>query len=167
MTSETRSTPLASIKNRRLPGQLSAGLTFSEKFLPLDLSRELVQPNVYLNSATVDQEIPLRVYLLIFLTSILPRQIYLHCLLRLPYMYFSRVDQIFVDAHLSLEEIKEMALQDGIDGRMHGRKSKGMPRSYLRLKKNWESFIDNLMREWKTLNIISGLLLSSVTRSLS
>ncbi|KAF9449378.1 hypothetical protein P691DRAFT_667543, partial [Macrolepiota fuliginosa MF-IS2] len=37
-----------------------------------------------------------------------------------------------------------------------------MPKAYLRLKKNWEDFIDNLLREWKTLNIISGLLLSGI-----
>ena len=31
---------------------------------------------------------------------------------------------------------------------------------YERLKTTWESFIDNVMREWKTLNILSALLLS-------
>lgn len=160
--SETRSTSPSSMgSHHRLDGQgMAQYATFSETFLPPHLDEKRAQPNVYLGSPTIAPEIPLRIYIFIFLTSILPRQIYLHCLLRLPYMYFSRVDQIFVDAHLSLEEIKEMALRDSVDEHVHGRKSKGMPRSYLRLKENWEHFIDNLMREWKTLNIISGLLLS-------
>ena len=32
----------------------------------------------------------------------------------------------------------------------------------LRFKGSWETFIDSLMREWKTLNLVSVLLLSSV-----
>lgn len=47
----------------------------------------------------------------VFLTDTLPRQVYLHFLLRLPYSYFSRVNHIFQEADLVLEEIKEMALQ--------------------------------------------------------
>ncbi|KAF8964513.1 hypothetical protein BDZ97DRAFT_889465 [Flammula alnicola] len=34
--------------------------------------------------------------------------------------------------------------------------------TYLNLQKTWELFIDSLMREWKTLNIISVLLLSAI-----
>ncbi|KXN85212.1 hypothetical protein AN958_11577 [Leucoagaricus sp. SymC.cos] len=37
-----------------------------------------------------------------------------------------------------------------------------MQRKFRRLKKDWECFIDNVVREWKTLNIISGLLLSGI-----
>lgn len=111
------------------------------------------------SSTTSSPEISLRIYVATFLTSILPRQIYLHCLLRLPYMYYSRVTQIFEDAHLTLEEIKEMALKDTVIGQSKGAVSP-MPGAYLRLKTNWQQFIDNLVREWKTLNIISGLLLS-------
>lgn len=160
---ETRSTASSVHHHHHLPDQRARYATFSEAFLPTHLNEKIVRPNIY-NSPTVaqDSEIPLRVYLWIFLTGILPRQIYLHCLLRLPYMYFSRVDQIFVDAQLSLEEIKELALQDSVNGLVHRRKSTRMPRAYKRLKHNWEQFIDNLMREWKTLNIISGLLLSGI-----
>lgn len=156
----TRSTSPASYRERLHVGRGAPYANFSEAFLPVqtDLRLEKVfSPNVY-NSPKTYEEISLKTYLIMFFTSILPRQMYLHCLLRLPYMYFSRVDQIFVDAQLTLEEIKEMALRDSVDGR-HGRRYK-MPKAYSRLKKNWEDFIDNLMREWKTLNIISGLLLS-------
>ncbi|KXN85211.1 hypothetical protein AN958_11576 [Leucoagaricus sp. SymC.cos] len=137
--------------------------TFSETFLPTHLVSGQVpaSPNVYLGSPVLSEEIPLKTYILVFLTSILPRQIYLHCLLRLPYMYFSRVDQIFVDANMTLEEIKEMALREGVADQERGRLSQ-MPKTYLRLKQSWEYFIDNLLREWKTLNIISGLLLSGI-----
>ncbi|TFK25135.1 hypothetical protein FA15DRAFT_591189, partial [Coprinopsis marcescibilis] len=37
-----------------------------------------------------------------------------------------------------------------------------MPRAYENLKNTWECFIDSVMREWKTFNIISVLLLSAI-----
>lgn len=111
------------------------------------------------HSPTEVQEITRREKVVVFFTNVLLQQIYLNCLLRLPYMYYSRVDQIFQDAQLTMEEIKEMALRDSVAEDSQGPYSQ-MPKAYSRLKKNWERFIDNLMREWKTLNIISGLLLS-------
>ncbi|KAF9449383.1 hypothetical protein P691DRAFT_728037 [Macrolepiota fuliginosa MF-IS2] len=110
----------------------------------------------------VSQGMPLKECVIVFLTTIIPRQFYLHCLLRLPYLYFSRMDQIFKDADLTMEEIKEMPLRDGIAGYLQGGSRPNMPWAYLRLKQDWEDFIDNLLREWKTLNIISGLLLSGI-----
>lgn len=35
-----------------------------------------------------------------------------------------------------------------------------------RFKNSWEAFIDSLMREWKTQNVVSALLLSSVVLQL-
>ncbi|KAJ6541625.1 hypothetical protein B0H19DRAFT_856283, partial [Mycena capillaripes] len=37
-----------------------------------------------------------------------------------------------------------------------------VPRSLLRFRSSWESFIDLQMQEWQTLNIISVLLLSAI-----
>ncbi|TFK20232.1 hypothetical protein FA15DRAFT_600104 [Coprinopsis marcescibilis] len=37
-----------------------------------------------------------------------------------------------------------------------------MPPAYLSLKMTWEGFIDSVLREWKTFNIISVLLLSAI-----
>ncbi|KAJ6583897.1 hypothetical protein DFH09DRAFT_911185 [Mycena vulgaris] len=37
-----------------------------------------------------------------------------------------------------------------------------LPPSLLNFRSSWEGFIDSLMREWKTLNIISVLLLSAI-----
>ncbi len=96
-----------------------------------------------------------------FATETLPGLIYLHLLLRLPYLYFSRVDKIFLDAQLSMSEIKQMALRVGAnDGdSLSVQTEEGVPRAYLRLKVRWEELVDALMEEWKTLNIISVLLL--------
>lgn len=110
-------------------------------------------------SDSVSPEISLWIYVKTFLTSTLPHQIYLYCLLRLPYLYYSRVSQIFQDANLTLEEVNEMGLKDTADWQSKGAVSP-MPKAYSRLKKNWQQFIDILLQEWKTLNIVSGLLLS-------
>ncbi|KAF7345444.1 hypothetical protein MVEN_01562500 [Mycena venus] len=37
-----------------------------------------------------------------------------------------------------------------------------LPRSLLQFRSSWEGFIDSLMREWKTLNVISVLLMSAI-----
>ncbi|KAJ3564440.1 hypothetical protein NP233_g8292 [Leucocoprinus birnbaumii] len=113
-------------------------------------------------------------YVITFVTATLPRQIYLHFLLRLPSLYFSRVDRIFKATNLTMEEIKEMALQataeeskniqyDMLQGghQLVPEPTKLSP-AYQSLKSGWEHFIDNLMREWKTLNIVSVLLLSAI-----
>lgn len=72
-------------------------------------------------------------------------------------------------AELSMEEIKEMALQDGsadavaikhqVGHHYFVEGAGGQSPAYLRLKAGWEELIDTLMKEWKTLNIISVLLL--------
>ncbi|KAG6853452.1 hypothetical protein C0991_004310 [Blastosporella zonata] len=92
-----------------------------------------------------------------FFFDSLPRQIYLLLLLYLPSFYFSRVARIFEEAEMTLPEIENMALQAG-----------SIPVDQLQwsspaganLKATWEGFIDSLLREWKTLNIVSVLLLS-------
>jgi hypothetical protein len=140
-----------------------------------------------------------------FLTDILPRQLYLHILLRLPSLYFSRVARIFEEAEVSRPDIQRMidAYIVGMSwdnvatsadaGRPSGNYA-GMlsPRpptgpgaqamvsmpptlpfpedwnppavspALARFKVSWEAFIDSLLREWKTLNVVSALLLSYV-----
>ena len=132
-----------------------------------------------------------------FLTDILPRQLYLHFLLRLPSLYFSRVARIFEDAEVSRPDIQRMIdacnsgngdrpwspavaaaiLPMGIVGNAPGiLGSTGQLLPYpadwsppivsptlARFKNSWEAFIDSLLREWKTLNVVSALLLSSVS----
>ncbi len=104
-----------------------------------------------------------------FVGQTLPRQIYLHLLLRLPSLYFSRVARIFEEADLTLPEIKKMALETAsrglpstFDALTLEAGIAAVPPQYERLKTTWEEFIDSVMREWKTFNIISVLLLSCV-----
>lgn len=121
----------------------------------------------------------------VFLT--IPSQVYLSLLLRLPSLYFSRVARIFEEADLTLSELKKMALEIGAERAGASRKTDGeistrmqqmglldgfnaqgvgmegapkIPVAYERLKTTWEGFIDSVLREWKTFNIISVLLLS-------
>lgn len=115
---------------------------------------------------TKDSSIDMTKILVDFVTGTLPSQVYLHFLLRLPSLYFSRVARIFEEADLSLPEIKKMALETASTAKgpldMQFFESSNMPLQYTRLKSTWEGFIDSVMREWKTFNIISVLLLSFV-----
>jgi len=100
-----------------------------------------------------------------FIFDAVPRQLYLHFLLRLPYFYFSRVARIFEEAEMSMLEIKEMG-NANVDQHQHNfiefPQTVYMGPHMLKLKASWEGFIDSVLREWKTLNIISVLLLSYV-----
>ncbi|KAJ6473208.1 hypothetical protein C8R45DRAFT_835429 [Mycena sanguinolenta] len=129
----------------------------------------------------------------IFITDTLPRQVYLHLLLRLPSMYFSRVARIFEDAEVSRPDIERM-IDAGIGGdvlellsppsaRESMAASIGAPTpitvnsplpepdewtpavvspALVRFKHSWEDFITSLIKEWKTLNVVSALLLSAI-----
>ena len=105
-------------------------------------------------------------YICAFLLDTLPRQVYLNLMLRLPHLYFTHVIRIFEDAEMSMPEIKKMALEANnylkdptISNALHLDSEFDSPR-YDNLAKSWGAFIDSLMREWKTMNIISVLLLS-------
>jgi hypothetical protein len=104
----------------------------------------------------------------------LPRQLYLHSQLRLPSLYFSRVARIFEDAAVSRPEIRrildtvEAVETEYVQGRT---RTVGLPfpeewvppnvsPALARFKRSWESFVESLVREWKTLNVLSALLLS-------
>lgn len=129
-----------------------------------------------------------------FLVDIFPRQIYLHTLLRLPALYFSRVSRIFEDAEVSKHEVYRMieacAPANGEDGLAAGLAANGafsaafgtargrnggsvfpFPEDWnppsvspalVRFKHSWEVFVDSLLREWKTLNLVSVLLCTLV-----
>ncbi|KAF8148053.1 hypothetical protein B0H34DRAFT_803176 [Crassisporium funariophilum] len=109
-------------------------------------------------------------HVLAFVLDTMPRQVYLHLLLRLPYLYFSRVTRIFEEAEMSMPEIKKMALEATSQWNDPTRnlpktwnfEPKVVSPPYENLQRSWSLFIDSLMREWKTLNIISVLLLSAI-----
>ncbi|KDQ52028.1 hypothetical protein JAAARDRAFT_62179 [Jaapia argillacea MUCL 33604] len=123
-----------------------------------------------------------------FLFDTIPRQLYLNLLLRLPKLYFSRVARIFEDAEVSRPDIQRMidagcGRRDNPDGSApEARRGRGtgvygqgvtlpFPEEWnpqtvspalVRFKNSWEEFIASLLREWKTLNIVSALLLSAI-----
>ena len=110
---------------------------------------------------------PLSTYILVFFIDTLPRQVYLHLMLRLPSLYFSRVTRIFEDAEMSMPEIKKMALEAASQWKDPVRhliifEPQAISHPHADLQNSWQSFIDSLMMEWKTLNIVSVLLLSYV-----
>ncbi|KAG6811189.1 hypothetical protein H0H92_008629 [Tricholoma furcatifolium] len=81
-------------------------------------------------------------------------------LLRLPSVYFNRVASVFEDLDINMSELVGMSF----DGMIPATPREGEPRNpaSANLKVTWEDLIDSLLREWKTLNIISALLLSAI-----
>ncbi|KAI0260899.1 hypothetical protein BC834DRAFT_831003 [Gloeopeniophorella convolvens] len=106
----------------------------------------------------------------------LPRQLYLHSQMRLPSLYFSRVARIFEDAAVSRPEMQRIidACEDMETSHVqHRAAGRALPfpeewappnvsPSLARFKRSWEGFVDSLVREWKTLNVVSALLLSAI-----
>ncbi|KAJ7113307.1 hypothetical protein C8R43DRAFT_131440 [Mycena crocata] len=108
---------------------------------------------------------------LIFLLFRIPQQIYLHLLLHLPLLYFSRVSRLFEDANLSLPDIRRMAVANADqwkDGTPGAFKTTLFPNyeaispNLLNFRHSWEGFIDSLLCEWKTQNVVSALMLSAI-----
>ena len=74
-----------------------------------------------------------------------------------------------MEANLTLPELKKMALETASQGKnsqldiqiLESNQNNLSP-EYEKLKSTWEAFIDSVVREWKTFNIISVLLLSYV-----
>ncbi|EIW62185.1 uncharacterized protein TRAVEDRAFT_45020 [Trametes versicolor FP-101664 SS1] len=125
-----------------------------------------------------------------FFVDSLPRQLYLWSLLWLPALYWHRVARVFEDAEVSKPEIQrlidacgEFAHDPSVDTMIAtgfatptGPKSPpfpGMPfpeewtppvvsPALARFKNSWELFVDTLMREWKTFNLVSALLCTTI-----
>ncbi|KAH7916659.1 hypothetical protein BJ138DRAFT_1108451 [Hygrophoropsis aurantiaca] len=121
-----------------------------------------------------------------FISDTLPRQVYLHLLLRLPSLYFSRIARIYEDAEVSRPDVQRM-IDFCLAPRVHSASSPfppgththpgpilpfpeewtttNVPPALVRFKHSWEAFVDSLLREWKTFNLVSALLLSYVNIS--
>ena len=97
-----------------------------------------------------------------FVLETLPRTMYIFLLLRLPSLYFGRVARIFEEADLSLPEIKKMAIETEVQGQFdfHTMEVNMVHPQYERLTTTWQSFVNDIIREWQTFNIVSVLLLS-------
>lgn len=119
-----------------------------------------------------------------FIMDTLPRQTYLHLLLRIPSLYFSRIAKVYEDAQLSKPDLERMIDTYSSSRQLQQQRerivrSSPLPPGYrpapalpfpdewtttnaspalVRFKQSWEAFIDSLLREWKTLNLVSVLL---------
>lgn len=115
-------------------------------------------PNSYLMTWQQDEgSVKLDDHVEVFVTDAFPRQMYLLFLFRLPALYFLRVTRIFEEADLTLTEIKEMALHVNAEDSYLAIAS--LYPAYQRLITAWELFINKLVKEWETLNVVSVLLL--------
>jgi hypothetical protein len=90
--------------------------------------------------------------------------VYLSILLFLPRLYFSRVERILKGAEMSMEDMEHMVVVGlGKWNRKTDRIPVYIQNSHLypafgQFNSTWEFFIDSLMNEWRTFNIVSILL---------
>ncbi|KIO29170.1 hypothetical protein M407DRAFT_21738 [Tulasnella calospora MUT 4182] len=101
----------------------------------------------------------------LFWIEYVARQMYRHCFLRLPSLYFRRVWRIIFEAQVTRAELDQIIQQRqlGVDFPIQVQwippvVSPGLAR----FRNEWEDFIDNLLKEWKTFNVVSALLLSAI-----
>lgn len=105
----------------------------------------------------------------------LPRQLYLGAFLHLPALYATRVSRILEDAELTVHNVRklytpvsghkvieELAAEEAEKKKREEREREEPSLSVAHFKSTWESFVDSIMHEWKTLNIVSVLLLSAI-----
>lgn len=118
--------------------------------------------------------------------------IYKLFLLRLPNLYLSRIERLGGNADLARERMFELAMSDSwsqsprvpgwskavsiprtgkafltrlveFEGNIRGASDVyNLPASYLSLGMKWGGFVDSLLQEWQTLNLVSALLVPSV-----
>ena len=109
-----------------------------------------------------------------YLFQTIPTMLYLCLLLRLPALYFSRVARVFENADLSQRDIDRMAVARVSQWGRHPEAAppgiwqyepqpdEKVSVTLLQFKSSWEHFVENLLKEWKTLNVVSALLTSYV-----
>ncbi|KAF8872945.1 hypothetical protein BD779DRAFT_316434 [Infundibulicybe gibba] len=90
------------------------------------------------------------------------KEIYLLALLRLPPIYFVRVGRVIHDAELSEEDVEEISVRSDDAWEVKTDWTDGRRTKLATFKSSWESFASSLIKEWKTFNVVSVLLLSSV-----
>ena len=100
-----------------------------------------------------------------FLTYI-PNQVYLCMMLRIPAFYFGRVARLFEGGGLRTEDIRYMIATSHVQRmRLESESESNDPALAMRpvlraFMIRWDQFISILVEDWKTLNLISALLLS-------
>lgn len=122
--------------------------------------------------------IPHNLLLLSFIYVLICQQ-YLLLFLLIPSLYFFRVDQVLKSADLTIEEITYLATRNGGSGRIGDNTPKENNRSqsstqdnlsydpqdlasllpsYEKLRHEWRDMIRDFVEEWKTLNVVSAVL---------
>ena len=82
-----------------------------------------------------------------------PRFLYFSMFLFLPYFYHARVNQILRGVHLTENELASHY-------RSGHPPSHWRPTHWENVKVSWSAFVDSVVKEWGTLNLVSVLLLS-------
>ncbi|KAG6328110.1 hypothetical protein ID866_10979 [Astraeus odoratus] len=115
------------------------------------------------------------------MVNALLRQVYLHLLLHLPSLYYSRITKLFEDAQVSQPDFEHIMAAFPQRRQRDYMTSPILPTTQLtpplpflddwtpsnaspalmRFKRSWEVFVNSLLREWKTFNLVSALLLSA------
>jgi hypothetical protein len=85
-----------------------------------------------------------------FITYTVPKEIYLHFLFRFPSFYHSRVSRIFEDLDRLSTRIEDVETADPEGSVISSNTSS--------FRNAWEELINSLLNEWKTLSVISALL---------
>jgi hypothetical protein len=98
-----------------------------------------------------------------------PQQLYMAMLLHLPALYFTRVSRILEDAELTMHKVRQLykpaqhtAVAEPTSDEERAKEKEEELLSVAHFRMMWGLFVDSIVREWKTLNIISALLLSCV-----
>ncbi|KAF7329936.1 hypothetical protein MKEN_00257500 [Mycena kentingensis (nom. inval.)] len=92
------------------------------------------------------------------------QQAYFLVLLRTPSLYFTRISRLFEDANVGLPDILRLVAEQPTeqDAFQIYSTPANLPTRILQFRTTWNNFIDSLMREWKTQNVVSALLLSAI-----
>ncbi|KAH9477352.1 hypothetical protein JR316_0009558 [Psilocybe cubensis] len=156
----------ATVSPTYIPNLASQNIYTDSSNHQIPLSAERRPESVYgpsLGNLKIRAAIDMAVELLL---DFIPRKIYLYLLLRLPAVYFSRVAAIFEESALTLPEIKQMTLQSsfGNQGLQQAPQFQAFNISHRfeKLDYTWNSFVDSLLRDWNTYNIVSALILSAI-----
>lgn len=108
-----------------------------------------------------DEPLPISLFGLIYSYLSISR-LYLYFLLGVPGLYFTRVATVFEDANIHGHALEQMVLNNASARRYPELVVSYDHPAFKRLNKSWTQFIDTLIKEWKTFNIISVLLLSAI-----
>jgi hypothetical protein len=99
--------------------------------------------------------------ILSFLLYTIPQQLWVHILLRLPVLYFSRVARVFTDSGITIPDLRRLATVQAHNNLVSGAESIPLKD----FKRSWTRFLSSLKAEWLAQGTVSALLLPYVASS--